>query len=72
MKKPCNRCCSSGIVIKYVGYKTPGGCGTTGFMDYNYTQVKCPKCEGKGYIDEDEIVSVPRKYVKDEYYKKEY
>jgi hypothetical protein len=32
--------------------------------------VNCKYCSGKGWIDLDELIVVPRKYVKDEYFEK--
>ena len=53
--KNCKHCSSSGIYIDYQ-------------PTYDQVAVPCKYCQGKGYIDEEEVISVPRKFVKDEYY----
>jgi hypothetical protein len=30
--------------------------------------VACKYCKGKGWVDENELIIVPRKYIKDEYF----
>ena len=65
--KPCNHCSSSGVYIDYVGYP-PYGVTGTGYELTPARATECKYCQGKGYIDEDELFSVPRKYVKDEYF----
>ena len=70
MKKPCKHCCSSGNYVDYVGYEQPQ---TTAIGTISPIRlVPCRYCNGNGYIDEDEIVAVPRKYVKDEFYDRRY
>ena len=66
MNQPCKHCSSSGIYIDYVGYPQSS---VTGIGTISPIQcVPCKYCGGKGYINEDEIISVPRKYIKDEYF----
>jgi DnaJ-class molecular chaperone len=68
----CKHCASSGIYIDYVGYP-PYSYGTS--VGYELTPNKatpCKYCQGKGYIDENEFITVPRKYVKDEYFDSKY
>lgn len=59
MLKPCTQCSCSGI---YIGYRGPTTSGT-------YPAYACIACKGKGWIEEDEQILVPRKFVKDEYWK---
>ena len=67
--KGCDHCSRSGIYIGYVGYRNNVHTGSQ-MGDINYNQLPCKYCDGKGYIDEDEMMTVPRKYVKDEYFDK--
>jgi len=66
MNKPCKHCCSSGHYIGMPIYNeityTGGPPAVQIYMS------NCKYCGGKGYIDEEEIISVPRKFVKDEYF----
>lgn len=63
--KSCKHCGQSGIYICYMGIQTEA---TTGNIPSSYKEVPCKFCNGKGWIDEDELLTVPRKYVKDEYF----
>ena len=62
--KPCYHCSCSGIYIGYGGYNH--GTQNDGIIAI---ECKCKYCQGKGWIDEDQEMTVPRKYVKDEYFK---
>ena len=68
MKTPCKHCSSSGIYITYVGYPSIMSTGIT----QTYDTIPCKYCDGLGYIDEDKFITVPRKYVKDEYFENRY
>jgi DnaJ-class molecular chaperone len=56
MNKNCNHCGSSGNYVDYGGPDNP------------IIIVPCKYCKGMGYIDEDEMIEIPRKYIKDEYF----
>ncbi len=62
--KGCDKCSCSGI---YIGWGGPVVI-TTGSISGGAIATDCKYCNGKGYIDDEEIISVPRKYVKDEYF----
>jgi hypothetical protein len=64
---PCKQCSQSAIYINYSGRRTDGT--TACYGENGIEAIPCRFCNGKGWIDEDEIISVPRKYVKDEYFK---
>jgi DnaJ-class molecular chaperone len=66
----CKHCASSGIYIDHVGYP-PYSITGIGVISPIQT-VPCKYCQGKGYIDENEFITVPRKYVKDEYFDSKY
>jgi hypothetical protein len=66
MNKPCKHCSSSGAYIDF--FRTPQTSATIATVASPYAIVPCKYCQGKGYIDEDEIISVPRKFIKDEYF----
>lgn len=66
MKIPCSHCCSSGNYMQYVEYL---GYHITNPVAINYEIGPCKYCKGTGWIDEDEIIQVPRKFIKDEYFK---
>ena len=53
---PCSKCSCSGIYIGYGGFNNPA------------ITMKCKFCNGKGWIYPDDMITVPRKYVKDEYF----
>jgi hypothetical protein len=57
MQKPCNHCCQTGFYTDYHPSVSSGG-----------VAVKCKFCNGTGWIDDEERISVPRKCVKDEYF----
>jgi hypothetical protein len=59
MLKPCTQCSCSGV---YVGWAGPSNSSM-------YPAYVCSCCKGKGWIEEDEQILVPRKFVKDEYWK---
>jgi DnaJ-class molecular chaperone len=65
MVKSCKHCSGSG---KYIAYGGPVEMTTAGFSKGGAIVVNCKYCNGTGQIDEEEIISVPRKYVKDEYF----
>jgi hypothetical protein len=54
--KPCKHCCSSGNYVDYGGYSNPA------------VLVPCKYCEGTGWIDENKPITVPRKYVNDDFF----
>ena len=56
MKEPCKACGCSGIYIDYGGYSTGG------------IAAACKVCNGSGWVDGDDVVTVPRKYVIKEYW----
>lgn len=60
----CDKCSCSGIYIEYGGTVEI----TTGGITGGAVATACKYCNGKGYIDDEEIISVPRKYIKDEYF----
>lgn len=64
--KPCKHCCSSGTVIGMPIYNENSFTG--GPPPVEISLQWCKYCNGKGWIDENELMTVPRKYVKDEYY----
>ena len=64
--KPCKHCCSSGNTLSYIGNSYPDSISTA--CGYNHIITHCKYCNGKGWIDENEIISVPRNYVKDEFF----
>jgi len=64
--KPCKHCSSSGICIGMPIYNTPSCTGGSSVHEIPY--YPCKYCNGKGWIDEEEVISVPRKFVKDEYF----
>jgi hypothetical protein len=66
MEIPCKHCISSGNYIGMPIYNYPSYTG--GPPPVQISINPCRYCKGKGYIDEDEIISVPRKYIKDEYF----
>lgn len=71
MKKTCKYCSGSGIYIDYVGYTGHAVERTTSGINYiPYQSVPCRSCNGTGWIDDEEVVSVPRKFVKEEYWKR--
>ncbi len=44
-------------------------CSSSGiYVGINCISENCKYCNGKGYIDEDELITVPRKYIKDNYF----
>ena len=59
MLTPCIKCSCSGI---YIGWNAGSANGL-------YPAFACPACKGRGWIEEDEQILVPRKFVKDEYWK---
>lgn len=65
--KTCKHCSGSGIYIGMPICNAPTYTG--GPPAYQYNSMPCKYCNGKGYIDEDELFTVKRKYVKDEYFK---
>jgi hypothetical protein len=69
MKVPCKHCCQSGSAVTLIG--PPALPSLTGgyFYPYNHIINKCKFCNGTGWIDDQEMITVPRKYVKDEYFK---
>jgi len=52
--KNCKHCSSSGLYVDWNGYYA--------------VPVPCKYCNGTGWIDEDEKITIPRKYVKDDYF----
>jgi len=65
MKKPCTKCSQSGIYVDYIGYDPSFNSKSS----IPYANVPCKYCNGTGWIDDEELITVPRKYVKDEYFK---
>lgn len=68
MKVPCKYCCQSGNVVEYIGYPV----NSTGYYPQqlnNYTISICKSCNGTGWVDDEEMIRVPRKYIKDEFLK---
>jgi hypothetical protein len=64
--KPCKHCCSSG---NYVGMPIYNGPSFTGGPPPVTIPIQpCKYCNGKGWIDEDEPIKVPRKYINDDYF----
>lgn len=67
MKQPCKQCSGSGIYIDYL-VRTPSWsstCNTEG----NYQPIPCKSCKGTGWVDDEEMVTVPRKFVKESWWK---
>ena len=64
MRITCKHCGCSGKYIDYTGEQMQN----SGSVTPGYAIVDCKYCKGTGYIDEDEIISVPRRFVKDEYF----
>lgn len=64
MLKPCSKCSCSGYYVDYLGYNNI----STSAIINNSTLSICKICNGKGWLEEDELILVPRKYIKDEYY----
>ena len=62
----CNECCGCGFKI---GAPVYDSFTTTAPIVITNT-IECKKCKGTGWYNVDEIISVPIKYVKDEYFKK--
>jgi len=62
--KQCKKCGGSG---NNVGWAGPIKYSTTGTKGGSVL-IKCKYCDGKGYYDEEELITVQRKYVKDEYF----
>lgn len=67
MTKQCSYCLGSGLYIYYNAHDIVYyGTGDTS----NKTRsIDCPHCSGLGWIDDEQLFTVPRKYVKDEYFK---
>jgi hypothetical protein len=64
--KPCKHCLSSENYVDYIGYPQQQ---ITGIGTISPIQViPCKFCGGEGYIDETKLITVQRKYVKDEYF----
>jgi len=61
----CKYCSSSGRYISYGGY-TYGGTGDLSGIVANI--IDCKACNGTGHFDEEELVTVPKKHVKEEYW----
>jgi len=62
--RQCEHCAGSGIYITYIPPMY------TNSSDSFSAAVPCKHCKGKGWIDEDELFNnIPRKYIKDEYFK---
>ena len=66
MLKPCERCSCSGFIVG-MPVVSQGTAGPPGFL---LTSTPCPKCKGAGWYDPDELVTVPREWIKDEYWEK--
>jgi len=67
--RPCKHCCSSG---NYVGIPIYNEITFTGGPPPVVIPIlPCKYCGGDGYIDDDKIMTVKRKYVKDEYFYEE-
>ena len=66
MNIPCKHCSCSGTYIGWAGYPTYD---STGRISGGTVALNCRFCNGKGWINEDELITVPRKYIKDEYFK---
>ena len=67
MEKSCKHCASSGVYIDYAGY-LPYSTTITAYELTPNRAIPCKYCQGKGYIDDGDLITVPRKYVKDEYF----
>jgi hypothetical protein len=65
--KPCDVCCSTGFRLGLPIYHNVDVTGSGLVCE----SVKCKKCDGKGYYDPDELISVSIKAVKPEYFKGE-
>ena len=61
----CKYCSSSGRYIGYGGYAYGDTGGQSGIIA---VEIDCKACGGTGHFDEEELVTVPKKYVKDEYW----
>jgi len=63
----CEYCSSVGFKVGYGGYdldKSTAG----GYVGICGIKVKCKACNGKGYYNDEENISVPRKFIKEEYF----
>lgn len=68
MKIPCKHCCQSGNVVEYIG--PPIHPSSTAYhYPFNHAIGSCPYCKGTGWIDDEDKITVERKYIKDEYFK---
>ena len=67
MKVPCTHCCQSGKCISYTGY--PSSVSTPVSSRLPYVIADCRFCRGTGWIDDEEEMIIPRKFIKDEYFK---
>jgi len=65
--KHCDHCSGTGV---YTAYGGPIKITTGGFSG-GPVAVSCKYCGGNGWIDEEEMMTVPRKYVKDKYFEQE-
>jgi hypothetical protein len=65
MKKPCDKCCCTGFTIGWSGQEIHT---TAGRISGGAVSIPCKKCDATGWFDEDSEISVPIKYVKDEYF----
>ena len=65
--KICEHCSGSGI---YVGWAGSPVYSTGGLISGGAVAINCKYCDGTGWIDEDELITITiqRKYIKDEYY----
>lgn len=64
MKIPCKHCSCTGFIIGPPIYQN----STTLGFETKISTSHCKYCNGEGWIDEDEPITVPRKHVKDDYF----
>jgi hypothetical protein len=67
MSIPCKHCCQSGNYIDFCGYSMFSN--SSGIINTPFKLVPCKYCKGIGWIDDEELITVPRKFIKDEYFK---
>ena len=82
MFKSCEKCCGCGFTVGFNGpsykpaetpilpYSPQTSGGGVVVLGTGFPQMPCKKCDGTGYYDPDQLISVPMKSVKDEYWEK--
>jgi len=69
MIKTCEICAGTGFLVGYANSFSSDS--TAGQTVSGYPRIECKKCNGEGKYNEDREVTVPIKFVNEEYWKNE-